>query len=311
MLRQHKRFSLKRAVVSAALLLLLASGPGAVIHTDNDRPPPRRVTRGQVKPSFATAARSRNEGNAAGRRARSRTDGARPDAGSPRVMVDGGIFGAARMNADAGMMVRTLPDGGVYSEYGVPDLTVPFADAEVPVQGVMEVNGLPMKLKAIHSTLPPEELYAHFLKEFQSKGLYVDQNVRIPGYSNPHITGLDPVRGISYTALLTREPVGTTVFLGEAHLSARRPPEVDGVPILPGARSIMRANVELARQLSYVVAAPPERVKSFYDDELKKLGFAANADGAYEKDGVIVSLDTQQNAAKSETSVQLLIRQTR
>lgn len=263
-------------MVSAALLLLLASGPHAVLPEVERLPPPRREPRVNEPPKLkpAAAARARAESAAARRRARTRADSSRPD---------GGVY---RSTPDAGLVIRTLPDGGVYSEYGVPDLTVPGAEVEVPVSDTMVVDGLPIRLKAIHSSWTPEDLYEHYRKEFDKQGLYVDPNARIPGYSNPHITGLDPVRGVSYTVLLTREVKGTTVFLGEAHLSARKPvSNAESVPTFPGARNVMHTDVEAARAVTYVVKASPPEVFSFYDSVLTKAGFSKNENGAYEKDG--------------------------
>lgn len=179
---------------------------------------------------------------------------------------------------------------------------------EVPVDGIQMVNDVPVKLHGVvvKGRLADviEELYVHFLKS----GLYVqpiekqDQPTR-----QVQVTGLDQFRAISYTAMVDGFPDGTCmVMLGEANIGESTKTQLyrkihnlgdnDFAPLMPKAVGPTRVRVEGMRTLSYQVAATDAAARTFYADELKKLGYFAREGDLFQRssDEIQLSLSRDQ-----------------
>src|SRR5688572_771412 len=91
------------------------------------------------------------------------------------------------------------PDGGGISPSKFK-FEVPGAIDAADVPGMLQANGLPLKLRAVRSKLSLQELTDHFTAAFEKAGLYLPppEDITAPG---PHVTGYDPKSHISYTAL--------------------------------------------------------------------------------------------------------------
>ncbi len=148
---------------------------------------------------------------------------------------------------------------------------VPGALDEADVPGMLQANGLPLKLRAVRSKLSLRELTDHFTATFEKAGLYLPpaEDLTAPG---PHVTGYDPKKHISYTALFQPNTDGTvTVILSEVYVHARQEP-APFVPVFPGASAPLDTQAEGSKSLQYTTGAPAKDVTAFYRDVMGKTG---------------------------------------
>ncbi|WP_224241107.1 hypothetical protein [Hyalangium gracile] len=160
---------------------------------------------------------------------------------------------------------------------------VPRTVGVVDVPGEMKAGGIPVKLRAVRSTEKPQVLLQHIVRRFEAWGFYIPPiETQAQPFREPQITALDLERLISYTAIFQPNPDGTTtVYLGEANLS-QPPAKLSPIaPVYPGARDVLSTDVEVARSLSYAVAATPEQVQDFYRAELSQQGYAETEPQVY------------------------------
>jgi hypothetical protein len=185
---------------------------------------------------------------------------------------------------------------------------VPDETARVDVPGTIFANGLPVRLEARRSKRPVPELFAHFQKQFALHGFYIAPSRDLTRVSSePMISAYDSLRSVSYTVIFQANPDGsTTCILGESHLRERLPPSVDGVPLFPGAKDVIRTTMEGATVVSYGATAPAADVQRFYRDVLGGAGWRDSGNGAFAKDSLGVRVRI--SGADGALAVSLFLR---
>ncbi|WP_224240124.1 hypothetical protein [Hyalangium gracile] len=160
---------------------------------------------------------------------------------------------------------------------------VPKVLEQVEVPGVLRADGIPVKLRSVRSAERPEVILQHMVDRFERWGFYIPpDHHRTQLTREPQLTALDTERFISYTFVLQPNPDGTTtVVLGEANLSQPRKQTSPIAPVFPGAKDVVNSDLELARTLTYVIAAKQDKVEAFYREELTKAGYTEQEPHVY------------------------------
>jgi hypothetical protein len=175
---------------------------------------------------------------------------------------------------------------------------IPDVVANVDVPGTMLATGVPVKLHAVVSKRRYEDVAAAVVKSFQQQGLYIAPESHQPQLvKEPQLTGLDPVKMITYTVILQPNKDGTTtVILGEANIGKiQRGSPADFAPMFPGARNVIHTDVEAMKTVMYDVLASRAEVEAFYKDSLLKAGYTRDAVGSYRRgsEELMVQVSTQ------------------
>jgi hypothetical protein len=165
---------------------------------------------------------------------------------------------------------------------------VPKVLETVEVPGLMQADGIPVKLRSVKSAERPEIILQHMVDRFEAWGFYIPPK-RPQWFKDPQLTALDTERLISYTFIIQPNPDGTTtVILGEANLGLRQEQQLPSTlaPVFPGAKDVMNTDVEVARTLSYRVPAATSSpdVEGFYRKSLTQDGYTETAPNTYRKD---------------------------
>ncbi|MCP3058957.1 hypothetical protein LXT21_09255 [Myxococcus sp. K38C18041901] len=206
----------------------------------------------------------------------------KPAAASPeskRVGKGASKSGTATAKPDASKSAASPPaDTG--PRFAWPSLRVL---EQVDASEVLDANGVPVVLRAVVVKDSAQDLVQRFADAFRAGGLHVP-----PGSEQPQLasgaamlTGVDMVRGLTYTVILQPQEGGVTlVYLGEAnHALAREPSAAGDVATLPpGAHGVMRVSDESSRTLSFLVPMSEAEVRTFYAQVLVRDGWRL-ADG--------------------------------
>ncbi len=151
---------------------------------------------------------------------------------------------------------------------------------ELPISEVTRADGVPVRLHTFRSRLSADVLLQAYANAFDAAGFYIA--LKQPRVTlEPHITALDWRTKISYSAILSPNPDGTTsCLLGEAALGKRKEPggTADFAPVMPNAREIARLDQETERLISFSVRNSPDAVVRFYRDSLPTAGFVPAED---------------------------------
>lgn len=164
---------------------------------------------------------------------------------------------------------------------------VPGMVAHVEVAGIMEAQGIPMKLHAVTSSWKPPELFDHFVKVFEEQGFYLpppEHQVVVHGALS--LTAMDVDRMLVYTVFLRINPDGKTtkVLLGTSNMGlAKNPQAVAFVPLFPGARNVITSNVEVGRSVRYLASTTPRDLADFYRKAMTEAGYTESRPGVYFK----------------------------
>jgi hypothetical protein len=173
-------------------------------------------------------------------------------------------------------MVRSAP------KFSWP--AVPKASQAVAVPGILVAQGVPLTLQAFKCNEKMDPLVRFFYDSFSKAGLYIAPPKAQPQISSDfQLTALDPDAMMSYTVVFQENRDGTTtVILADTNLGAKQPSMgPDFAPLFPGAKGIVRTNVEGAKTLAYAVAAKEEEIRAFYKETLEKAGFRKGENGEY------------------------------
>lgn len=158
---------------------------------------------------------------------------------------------------------------------------VPGAKAEdlVTVPGIVISDGIPTRLRQVHSKLKIDELFQHFYRVFNQQGLYIaPEDLQLHTATGYVLTGIDPKSLIAYTVIFQEsEHGGTTLILGSA-LPANKVPSSDPMPVYPGAKNVLRTTAEGHASITYEVSAKEDEVTKFYSDTLGRGGFVPKPD---------------------------------
>jgi hypothetical protein len=162
---------------------------------------------------------------------------------------------------------------------------VPKVLETVEVPGVMQAQGVPVKLRSVKSAEKPEVILQHMVDRFEQWDFYIPDK-RTQWLKEPQLTALDTERLISYTFILQSNPDGsTTVVMGEANLAQTRPAQSPIAPLFPGAKDVVSSDVEVARMVSYRLTVSKETpdVEGFYRKQLAQAGYSETEPNTYRK----------------------------
>ncbi len=168
---------------------------------------------------------------------------------------------------------------------------IPGVTEGVEVPDTYEVQGMPVRMRAVHSTWKIDDLLGHILDSFAKAGLYVpgpdDQLTAQRGYV---LTGLDVDRYISYTAYLQPEGKGTLVVMGESDPTKVKPPDTSlgFAPTFPGAQDLLVTRSESSQLATYTAPASPAEVLEFYRSTLARGGYTEVEPGLFRSPGTLL-----------------------
>jgi hypothetical protein len=235
----------------------------------------------------------------------------------------------AAPKADKGAKVKKAPAGKPGKQAQAPAEQPPAAPRQpveppppyrwkVPGQlsfvrsaGVQVTDGVPMELEMALSDQPIEALIQHFADDFQAAGLFIppDEEQTSP-YAEPRLTAFDPYRNVAYTVVFQPSPNNTTtLYLATADMSAYKPPgaaALEWAPLYPGAKKVMRTQLEGSQTAVYSVVASEAEVLAFYRESLKPLGYEEPEPGLFQRGGETLRVSSQ---AEGEQRMVSLIRQ--
>lgn len=170
---------------------------------------------------------------------------------------------------------------------------IPGAVAPGTAPSTTVVDGVRVTMVSAVSKLDAEALRAHYTALFEQQGLYLADEVRdITLQNSLQVTGVDTDRMISYTVLLQKGGKGfTTVIASQAELAKQPvPANASFAPILPGAQGVTTAMMEGMQTLTYSTVATPAEVKTYYREQLAKMGFKETEGLLFAKDNERISL---------------------
>jgi hypothetical protein len=166
--------------------------------------------------------------------------------------------------------------------------------SSVDVAGLVEAQGIPMKLHAVESSWKPPELFNHFLKEFTAAGFYLPPpKHQLAVHGAATLTAMDVDRMLVYTVIMRVNPDGKTtkVLLSTSNMGlAKKPGEAAFAPVFPGGHDVLTSNVEVGRMLRYIARARPEELNAFYRKAMMDAGFKEERPGLYSKGRELVEV---------------------
>lgn len=207
---------------------------------------------------------------------------------------------------DAGVAATSLAGGAAGLKPFAWD--VPGQTRIVPVGNQLERNGLPMVVFLANSTWELDALLLHYAVRFSEAGYFIPPKMgRIPGLKLPRLVALDDQKMISFLVYGWPEPDGTTTLvLGAADLSNRKPLTSSGLPIFPAAKNLTTFNIEMANALSFTVKGSETEVIDFYRSVLPTGGWKEREPGAFVKSGRVVRVLSKKSKTPGELSIVVL-----
>lgn len=188
---------------------------------------------------------------------------------------------------------------------------VPGMVSHVDVAGLVETQGIPMKLNAVDSTWMPPELFNSFLKQFTEAGFYLPPpKHQLIVHGAASLTAMDVERKLVYTVIMRVNPDGKTtkVLLSTANMGlAKTPNDAAFALVYPGSHDLITSNVEVGRTLGYVTRATPQELNAFYSKAMAEAGFKEERRGLYSKDRELIEVMAKP-LASGELSVLVISR---
>lgn len=167
---------------------------------------------------------------------------------------------------------------------------VPALVQWVDSAGVQVTDGVPMELRMAQSNMPVESLIQHFANEFEAAGLFIPpEEFQQSPYVTPRLTAFDPFRNVAYTVIF--QPTSaktTTLYLATADMGNYRPPGeagLDWAPLMPGAKKLLRSQLESSLTAIYTAPATEVEVRAFYREKLLPLGYVEPEPGLFMRGG--------------------------
>lgn len=201
-----------------------------------------------------------------------------------------------------GLLVTALlfsADAGAASHK--PRFFVPEVISTVDIPGEQRALGVPMKLLAVRSRLPPDEVRLSLMKQFRDAGLYIPPAAHQTLHETT-IVGLEPASLTAYSAVLRPNRDGTTtVVLGTSYLARSAPqPLPDWGPVYPGASAVVTSDVELMQTALYTVSASETDVRAFYDAVMAGAGYKRTGPGSYLRgsERITVTMGTEEQQTR-------------
>lgn len=188
---------------------------------------------------------------------------------------------------------------------------VPALVSWVDSAGVQVTDGVPMELRMAQSNMPIEKLIQHFANEFEAAGLFIppDEYQESP-YPTPRLTAFDPYRNVAYTVIFQpTSNTSTTLYLATADMGNYQPPGAAGLdwaPLMPGARKLLRSQLEGSQTAVYATQATEVEVVAFYREKLLPLGYVEPETGLFMRGGESLRVTSVQQEGERIVS---LVRQ--
>jgi hypothetical protein len=146
---------------------------------------------------------------------------------------------------------------------------------DIETAGVVWADGMPVKMHAVRVKGSAESVRDEVLASFKVQGLYVPAEQPQP-VGQLQVTAVDGRFLIAYTALISPAGETCTVVLTETNvaLGLTAPRKDVGVPLFPGAQSVMVSRSEDFEQVSFETGgAKPEEIEAFYAQVLTGSGY--------------------------------------
>lgn len=188
---------------------------------------------------------------------------------------------------------------------------VPALVQWVDSAGVQVTDGVPMELRMAQSNMPIESLIQHFADEFQAAGLFIPPDEdQVSPYPAPRLTAFDPFRNLAYTVIFQpTSATSTTLYLATADMGRYQPPGEAGLewaPLMPGAKKLMRSQLEGSQTAIYATQATEVEVVAFYREKLLPLGYVEPEPGLFMRGGESLRVSSIQQEGERIVS---LVRQ--
>jgi len=163
----------------------------------------------------------------------------------------------------------------------------PGAGPLIPLGDEIVANHIPMNLAVFETRADPGEVLEHYALHFTKMNWAwqgVLDNAEVVPY--PAISATDPAERLQMSVMVIRHPDGSsTVVLGLADMTVLDTPplvpDTGDLPVYPGTQplAVRSTDSELhSWTVSFVTPDAPEKVESFYRDQLTALGFRALMD---------------------------------
>jgi hypothetical protein len=167
----------------------------------------------------------------------------------------------------------------------------------IEMPGIQEANGVPVKLHSLTVRSNLQDILDDLINQFTSQGLYMrpflDQEQPM---AQTQVTAFDPVRQISYTAIIECVKGPCTVMLGEANIrmgvanANGRGGQQDFVPLPSDAISVQRSRAENYETLAFSFPGAPDGVRSFYANTLTRQGYSKKGKDLWSRPGDTIQL---------------------
>ena len=196
------------------------------------------------------------------------------------VLVVALLLGARALPADAKASRDAGRSGAPSRPFATGKLVWPELKAvdEVDVPGMSIVDGREVHLHALRVKGSVEDLFGQYYRAFQRAGFFLPPQQKLSQLSKLEVglAALDIAGEHSYVVIL--QPNGrrndTTVVLGTIDLSRPLVPDaVDGIPVPPATRALVRASSEGGDVVHFEVSSSAEQLLAFYRDALGRAGF--------------------------------------
>jgi hypothetical protein len=223
-----------------------------------------------------------------------------PDAGAihlPTAQQELSAVEQKAIDQEYEKLMSKMRDGGLAPSHPPFVWNISNIVESIDIPGIVMSNGFPVKMHALRVKQTEDEVFHELADQFQSQGLYVKPMAQQPQLLKQwQLTGLDGDRGISYTAFVEPHKDGTcTVVLGEANIAEglkirRRGTGADFAPVYPHAQGVTRTNAEGYQTMVFHTVDGELDVLSFYEKELKALGYTAFGHNVFRKQGEEIKL---------------------
>lgn len=169
----------------------------------------------------------------------------------------------------------------------------------IEMPGIQESNGVPVKLHNLQIRSNLQDIIDDLINQFTTQGLFMrsflDQEQPL---AQTQVTAFDPIRQISYTALIECLPKAPTctVILGEANIRVgvananNQGGQKDFVPLPADAISVQRSRAENYETLAFSFPGAPEGVRSFYANTLTRQGYTKKGKDLWSRPGDTIQL---------------------
>jgi hypothetical protein len=242
--------------------------------------------------------------------------GAGPPAKEPapkKAAADGGV----RQSIEARQLAeleRLLPPGGLDAGPMLPPRPlfvwdIPNVESVIEVPDLVWIDTIPVKLKQVIVKGKMEDVLRGIYDSFVRAGLYVQDPRKQPTLSHhEQLTGLDPVRFISYTVMA--QPVDdkrVNLILGEANVgfgaAMAKKPRDQFAPAYPGATGLVTSTSEGLRTMTYSAPGTEAQVRDFYAKELPRAGYKLVEGGVFRGAADELRIQVKTEAGKSTVLV--------